>query len=119
MSTGSNLLRHILDYYSRTRGVGHTNLTLWGARNIQRPFILLVADKAQQRTLKNLVNGSAKIVTIDDAREGRLQGWTGPLMVDHAALELILAEAQGAITSLEDYIVKSGEQRKRMRKGEF
>ena len=111
MNSGLGILGTIIQYYTKNRGVGHSTLMMKGTREYDRPYILVVANHIHQQALKSYVPKHTTVLTIDDIyAHHRLQGLQMPMMIEHYALEGILAEAQGVIVYLESYLQKQGEE---------
>ena len=77
-------LRQIWEYYHQNRQVGHTTAMIDGAN--KTPCILIVADNQQRKYLMRSVQPHVKMVTVTEAKMGKLKGTKMPLLIEHYAL---------------------------------
>lgn len=100
MTEETRILLAIREYYITTRQVGHTHMLLNGADNVENPLILVHAAR-----MKDLLRASSKnpnkldIVSLQEPQG--LMGKRKPLLIDNAAMILLIDSALQRIAELE------------------
>lgn len=89
--------QELLNYFSTNRGAGHTTAMLEGAKN--KDCIVLIASHDSATQLKEKAT-SISPISLQEVERGYLSGNDKALVLDNAALQLLLADLVSTIASL-------------------
>lgn len=93
----STKLELIQRYWLTNRGVGHTTAQLTGLSNTKVPTIYVTTDKSIRRGLLSIGQNNVEVWLPSMLHEGRLAGHHKALVIDHHAMQLIIAEHNDAL----------------------
>ena len=82
-------MRHILNYLSSSRGVGHSTLLKEGTTKYSNKFFLVGGDSRHTQRLKNeVMNPNAIVISIHDKQ--KIRGMDIPMVFDNYSIILML-----------------------------
>lgn len=88
-------LARVVEYWTRNRAVGSTYAALEGVNGQTSGCILIVINNMQRAKLKDQVAEHVEIMTLDEAKEGKLEGYKLPMVMDHFAIQQLIIEMSG------------------------
>ena len=94
----------LFDGFSRGRGAGHTQALVDAA--ILSRGILIVAEASQCVDLRKK-HPSLTVVSIDSVHCGSLRGMSGPIILDHFALETLIDDANRKMDEADCAVIKA------------
>ena len=96
-----NVLYNILNYFSDTRGVGHTETALNGVKNTDECFMMVSDNKQTKDILRRNSELVGKIISFSHFEFNKLRGVRKPLVFDNYVLTIIFNQSLNRIQELE------------------
>lgn len=96
------IAEEIVMYFSKTRAVGHTYLSIKGLKNTD-PSIMITNDTMSSVDIGTTyeISDKSKFITLNQILDGQLRGRNVPITFDNAALYLIISKLLTHIDNLE------------------
>lgn len=95
---------HILEYLIKTRGIGHTTLSIEGAKSYDMPFYIVGINLAHAKNLENLIKNKNGIPLSVDSLLDKTRGKYLPIFIDNGTLLVVLSDLEECIKGYKEIL---------------